>query len=71
MQITFTGFRANRNMISDILNLVCPECGGPMGAQSMEFKCQGECQMDWRQFWERSCSPKPGKSANSRKVFSR
>jgi tRNA(Ile2) C34 agmatinyltransferase TiaS len=46
--------RATREVISSILNWVCPECGGRMGGRGSEFKCQGECHMDWRQIWERS-----------------
>ena len=57
MQLTSTALRTNKNIISDILNLVCPECGGRMGGQRMEFKCQGQCERDWRQFWERSFFP--------------
>jgi hypothetical protein len=40
-------------LVSAIRNLVCPECGGPMGGRSKEFKCQGECGTDWRPVWER------------------
>jgi hypothetical protein len=43
----------NEDIISDILNWVCPECGGPMGGRAKEFKCQGECRTDWRDLWER------------------
>jgi hypothetical protein len=43
----------NEDIISDILNLVCPGCGGRMGGPTQEFKCQGECQTDWRDVWER------------------
>jgi hypothetical protein len=42
------------HIISDILNWVCPECGGPMGKRTKEFKGQGECRTDWRDVWERS-----------------
>jgi tRNA(Ile2) C34 agmatinyltransferase TiaS len=41
------------DVISGILNWVCPGCGGRMGGRGKEFKCQGECQTDWRQIWER------------------
>jgi hypothetical protein len=44
--------QASRNVISGILNCVCPDCGGRMGERGKEFKCQGECQKDWRQIWE-------------------
>jgi hypothetical protein len=40
-------------VVSGILNLVCPDCGGSMGGHGKEFKCQGRCQTDWRQVWER------------------
>ena len=38
----------NTSMISAIINLVCPECGGSM----MEFRCWGKCRRDWRFAWE-------------------
>lgn len=44
------------DMVSNILNWICPECGGRMGGRGKEFKCQGECQMDWRITWERYVS---------------
>jgi hypothetical protein len=40
-------------LLSAIINLVCPECGGPMGGRSKEFKCRGQCEKDWRPEWER------------------
>lgn len=40
------------DVVSSILNWVCPECGGRMGGRGKEFKCQGKCQTDWRQIWE-------------------
>ena len=42
------------DVISGILNCVCPECGGRMGERGEEFRCQGECLTDWRQAWERA-----------------
>jgi hypothetical protein len=42
------------DVISGILNCVCPECGGRMGERGEEFRCQGECLTDWRQTWERA-----------------
>jgi hypothetical protein len=45
-------FRPSADLVSGILNWVCPECGGRMGGHGNEFKCQGECRMDWRQIWE-------------------
>jgi hypothetical protein len=43
---------AGADVISGILNCVCPECGGRMDGVGREFKCQGQCQTDWRQTWE-------------------
>ena len=40
------------DVISGILNWVCPGCGGRMGGLGKEFKCQGECLTDWRLIWE-------------------
>jgi hypothetical protein len=57
-------FRTSEEIISDIRNWVCPECGGRMGGRRQEFKCQGECRTDWRDVWE-SGSAKPGKNTNS------
>lgn len=38
----------------ETVSLVCPECGGPMGGRSPEFKWQGQCGTDWRSVWERA-----------------
>lgn len=46
--------RPGANVISGILNCVCPECGGRMGGRGKEFRCQGECLTDWRQAWEQA-----------------
>jgi hypothetical protein len=56
--------QTSEDIISGILNWVCPECGGPMGGRTKEFKCQGECLTDWRDVWEVRVG-KPGKKANS------
>jgi len=56
--------QASEDIISGILNWVCPECGGRMGGRRKEFKCQGECRTDWRDLWERRVR-KAGKNANS------
>src|SRR5580693_4220108 len=48
--------RASSDVMSGILNCVCPECGGSMGGVGREFNCQGECQTDWRQLWEQIVS---------------
>ena len=50
--IRFNMGRSGADVISGILNCVCPECGGRMGERGKEFKCQGECLRDWRQTWE-------------------
>ena len=46
--------RSGVDVISGILNCVCPECGGRMGERGREFRCQGECLRDWRQAWEQA-----------------
>ena len=33
----------NSSMISSIINLICPQCGGSM----MEFQCCGKCGRNW------------------------
>ena len=35
-------------IISSIINLVCPQCGGSM----MEFQCNGKCRRNWLPEWE-------------------
>jgi hypothetical protein len=35
-------------IISSIINLVCPQCGGRM----MEFQCGGRCRRNWLEEWE-------------------
>jgi hypothetical protein len=52
--IRCTVVRSSADVISGILNCVCPECGGRMGERGEEFRCQGECLTDWRQTWERA-----------------
>lgn len=59
--MTQTTSRSSEDVISGILNWVCPECGGRMGGRTREFKCQGECQRDWRQVWESSLVTKPAR----------
>ena len=36
------------SIISSIINLVCPLCGGSM----MEFQCNGRCRRNWLPEWE-------------------
>ena len=38
----------NSSVISSIINLVCPQCGGRM----MEFQCCGKCRRNWLLEWE-------------------
>lgn len=38
----------NACIISSILNLVCPQCGGRMS----EFQCEGRCGRNWLAEWE-------------------
>jgi hypothetical protein len=38
----------NASMISSIINLVCPQCGGHM----MDFQCCGRCGRNWLSEWE-------------------
>jgi hypothetical protein len=56
--------QTSEDIISCILNWVCPECGGRMGGRTKEFKCQGKCLRDWRDIWE-SRSAKPRENARS------
>ena len=50
--LRLTSFRPNDELMSGILNLVCPQCGGSMwGGRGAEFKCGGECRRDWREVW--------------------
>src|SRR5712692_4078202 len=69
MQMTFTTLRSSEDIISGILNWVCPECGGRMGGRTREFKCQGQCQTDWRQAWESSRVMKAGNKTKSPHVI--
>ena len=60
--------KSNTDLISGILNCVCPECGGRMGERGQEFRCQGECLTDWRQVWERASG---GRATRSRRSAAR
>lgn len=51
--VRLSAIKATADVVSGILNWVCPECGGRMSGREKEFKCQGKCQLDWRQVWER------------------
>jgi len=39
---------SNAQIISSIINLVCPQCGGRMS----EFQCDGRCSRNWLAEWE-------------------
>ena len=39
---------SNASIISSIINLVCPQCGGRMS----EFECEGRCRRNWLAEWE-------------------
>jgi len=38
----------NKHVLSSIINLVCPQCGGRMS----EFQCEGRCRRNWLAEWE-------------------
>jgi tRNA(Ile2) C34 agmatinyltransferase TiaS len=44
--IRLSSFKAAAELVSSILNWVCPECEGRMEGRGKEFKCQGKCEMD-------------------------
>jgi hypothetical protein len=58
--------KASADVISGILNCVCPECGGRMGERGQEYRCQGECLMDWREIWEQASGPSSGRDQKGR-----
>jgi len=39
---------SSANLISSIINLVCPQCGGRMS----EYQCEGRCRRNWFMEWE-------------------
>jgi hypothetical protein len=39
---------SNGSIISSIINLVCPQCGGRMSS----FQCEGRCRRSWLEEWE-------------------
>lgn len=46
IQTTLGEFKAK--IISSIINLVCPQCGGAM----MEFQCHSKCRRNWMALWQ-------------------
>jgi hypothetical protein len=61
--------KASADVISGILNCVCPECGGRMGERGQEYRCQGECLMDWREVWEQASADFGTRSKRSARRF--
>jgi len=51
---------SNTRIISSIINLVCPQCGGRMS----EFQCEGRCRRNWLAEWE--CANQATRSSKSR-----
>ena len=39
---------SSSQIISSIINLVCPQCGGRMA----EFQCEGRCCRNWLAEWQ-------------------
>jgi len=39
---------SSANLISSIINLVCPQCGGRMS----EYQCEARCRRNWLMEWE-------------------
>jgi hypothetical protein len=44
---------SNTSIISSIVNLVCPQCGGRMS----EFQCEGRCRRNWLAEWNGQIRP--------------
>jgi len=57
----------NSSMISSIINLVCPECGGHM----MNYQCCGRCGRNWLPEWEWPSTPPEGLISPEQKVAGR
>jgi tRNA(Ile2) C34 agmatinyltransferase TiaS len=66
--IRFGTVKASADVISGILNCVCPECGGRMGERGKEFNCRGECLTDWRPVWEQASAEFAARSKRRHKV---
>jgi hypothetical protein len=49
---------SNTSIISSIINLGCPQCGGRMS----EFQCEWRCSRNWLAEWEwaNQATRKPG-----------
>jgi len=59
---------SDEHIISSIINLVCPECGGCM----LEFQCNGRCRRNWFSVWnERNAAADPQADGQQRNLRSR
>ena len=53
LSIRFRGAsRSYDSVRSDIVNCICPDCGGPLSIGLRQFCCHGKCGRDWRPVWE-------------------
>jgi len=52
----------NVRILSSILNLVCPQCGGRMS----EYQCEGRCGRNWLAEWEWANRRRKGLCAGKR-----
>ncbi len=57
----------NSSIISSIINLVCPQCGGSM----MVYECQGRCRRDWLPEWQWAIHTTTRSRSNDRGQLSR
>ncbi len=55
----------NASIISSIINLVCPQCGGSM----MEFQCGGRCRRDWLPEWQWAIHTTTRSLAGNRRIL--
>ena len=63
---TFPG-EPNTSIISSIINLVCPQCGGRMS----EFQCEGRCRRNSLAEWEWAAGPRSPKSRRGAAVLTK
>src|ERR1700752_2787019 len=43
---------SSQNVLSALVNCLCPECGGAIELRSNQFICLGRCGKQWRDIWE-------------------
>ena len=48
MTFSILPWESKAHIISSIINLVCPQCGGRM----WEYQCEGRCRRNWLPEWE-------------------